>query len=163
MLTCTFEDGGKGNLRHTVVDTLVLRGDEILLNKRAARLLEGGKWGLIGGYVELNETLSQAVAREAFEETGYEVTNIRILKIIDNPHRPSEDRQNISFVFICEAGAQKGESDDEVTELRWFDLNDLPPRETIAFDHFESIASYIKWKKRPYPLPDVFDSPDLDT
>lgn len=149
-------------MRHAVVDTLVLKDDKILLNKRAPRLLEGGKWGLIGGYVELNETLSQAVAREAFEETGYEVNSIRIFKIIDTPHRLGEDRQNISFVFICEAGVQKGEQDDEATELRWFDLNNLPPREAIAFDHFESIAFYKKWKKEPYPLPDIIESSGLD-
>ncbi|MEX1112606.1 MAG: NUDIX domain-containing protein [Candidatus Andersenbacteria bacterium] len=156
MLTCIFEDGGKGNLRHVVVDTLVLKGNKILLNKRAPRLLEGGKWGLIGGYVELNETIHEAVIREAFEETGYEISNLKLLKIVDSPNRLGEDRQNISFIFFCKAGAKKGEKDDEVTELRWFDLHALPSEDTIAFDHLESINSYKEWKRKPHPLPVVF-------
>lgn len=160
MITCNFENGRQVNLRHVVVDTLVLKGDKVLLTKRAPQLLEGGKWALAGGYVDRDETIQEAVRREILEETGHEITNLQLLKVVDSPHRPRENnRQNISFVFFCEAGEQVGEMDHEVTELRWFDLEDLPAREEIAFDHLESINSYKKWKQQPYPLPAAFVEP----
>ncbi|MEK7605321.1 MAG: NUDIX hydrolase [Patescibacteria group bacterium] len=153
MISCTFENGNKAFLRHVVVDTLVLKDDKILLVKRAERLLEGGKWALVGGYVDQGETLPQAVQREVFEETGYRIHTIQMLAVNADPHRPNEDRQNISFIFVAEAGEKEGESDDEVSEQKWYGFDDLPPEATIAFDHYQAIELYLEYKKNPQPLP----------
>src|SRR5258708_9556765 len=113
MITCTFENGNKASLRHVVIDALVLKDDKLLLVKRTEKLLEGGKWALVGGYVERDENLLQTVEREIGEETGYTVKDITLLCIRHNPDRPHEDRENISFVFFCTAVEKKGESDWE--------------------------------------------------
>lgn len=113
MIGCTFENGNHASLRHVVVDNLVLQGDRILLVKRAPALIEGGKWGLVGGFVDRDETIRQAAAREIMEETGYEVSDITLLRIVDTPDRPGEDRQNIAFVHACTAGRQTGTPDGE--------------------------------------------------
>ncbi|MFA5749910.1 MAG: NUDIX hydrolase [Candidatus Shapirobacteria bacterium] len=149
MITCNFEDGNKAYLRHGVVDVLVLKGNQILLEKRNKKLLEGGKWALVGGYIERDETLIGAVKRETLEETGYQIDDIKLLKIIDNPNRPGEDRQNIAFLFVCQAGEKVGKSDWEVDDLQWFDLDKLPSKELIAFDHWQSIQFYIDSLKSP--------------
>jgi ADP-ribose pyrophosphatase YjhB (NUDIX family) len=60
MIICKFEDGGEAKLRHVVVDTLVLKDNKILLIKRTGKLLEGGKWGLLGGYVERDENIDSS-------------------------------------------------------------------------------------------------------
>lgn len=146
MLKCVFENGNEASLRHAVVDTIVLRGEEILLVKRAASLIEGGKWGLVGGYVERDETLAQAVSREVLEETGYSVTHPQLLTIRDNPDRPNEDRQNIAFVFVCEAGEKVGDADAESEEQKWFSLSDLPNAAQFAFDHFQDVELYLESK-----------------
>ncbi|HVZ58877.1 MAG TPA: NUDIX hydrolase [Patescibacteria group bacterium] len=155
MIQCTFEDNSKAYLRHVVVDTLVLHNDQILLVKRAPRLLEGGKWGLVGGYVEQKETLPEAVAREVKEETGYTLSHISLLAVNANPRRPHEDRQNISFIFTADAEDKKGESDDEVTQEKWFALDSLPPQDEIAFDHYPDIELYLQQKNNPQHLPIV--------
>ncbi|MBI3630764.1 MAG: NUDIX hydrolase [Candidatus Sungbacteria bacterium] len=80
MITCVFEDRHQASFRHTVVDTVVMQDEKVLLVRRARSLLEGGKWALAGGYVERDETLAQAVAREVFEETGYRVSDITLLR-----------------------------------------------------------------------------------
>src|SRR6185312_7100688 len=134
MITCTFENGNRASLRHVVVDNLVLQGDRILLVKRAVQLIEGGKWGLVGGFVDRDETIRQAAAREIMEETGYEVTDITLFRIIDTPDRPGEDRQNIAFVHVCVAGQRTGTPDWESTEVRWFPLSALPEEHEFAFD-----------------------------
>ena len=144
MITCTFENGAKANLRHAVVDTLVIQENKILLVRRTKKLLEGGKWGLVGGFVDRNETLKQAVKREVFEETGWEIKDIVFLRVKDRPDRPHEDRQNISFVFTAKATEKTGEGDWESDNVQWFALNSLPSEKEIAFDHAEDIEFYKK-------------------
>ncbi len=153
MITCTFENGDANSLRHAVIDALVLKDDKILLVKRAQKFLEGGKWALVGGYVERGETIQEAVVREVFEETGYKVVGLVLLRIVDSPNRPAEDRQNISFVYYCTALEQAGVPDDENSELRWFSLNALPPEDKTAFDHMENIRAYREYLKSPFALP----------
>lgn len=153
VITCAFEDGNKALLRHVVVDCIVRDGDKILLAKRAPHLSNGGKFGLIGGFVNRDETVAQAALREIYEETGYEGTVTTLLRIIDNPHRRGEDRQNISFVFIVDAGERTGSPDAESTEVQWHSLNSLPSEELFAFDHFETIQIYKKYVTQTFKTP----------
>ena len=60
----------------TAVIVLIHRGpDEVLLVR--ARNFRTDFYGLVAGFVETGETLEEAVAREAMEETGVTITNIR--------------------------------------------------------------------------------------
>lgn len=140
MITCEFENGNKANLRHVVVDVIVVEKDKILLVKRADRLESGGKYGLIGGYVNRNETIRDAALREVEEETGYKIEIIRQLRVIDSPNRPGEDKQNVAFLFLAKPIKKVGEPDDESSEIKWFPLNNLPNKEQFAFDHYENIV-----------------------
>src|SRR5438094_59121 len=138
MLTCKFEDGGNAKLRHVAVDAIVLKDNKILFVRRSEKLsTEPGKWALVGGFMERDECLQQAVAREVFEETGYRVENITLLTINHHPNQPNNDRQNICFVFFCEAKEKEGESDWEVSEQKWFEFEKLPDRSEVAFDHYD--------------------------
>lgn len=154
MINCIFEDGDKASLRHVVVDVVVTKENKILLEKRSKGLLEEGKWGLIGGFVDRDETSKEAVRREAFEETGYRVDDIKLLTIRDNPDRPNEDRQNIALVFACVALSKEGTKDDESTDVKWFEFDKLPKKEEIAFDHYKDIQLYLDYKKNIIKLPD---------
>lgn len=156
-MKCIFEDGGEALLRHVVADVLVIKENKILLVRRATHLLDGGKWGLTGGYVDRDETVKQAAEREVLEESGYQVSDIHLLTIRDNPDRPHEDRQNIAFVFFCEAGEKTGQPDWESTAQEWFSLDSLPLKEEIAFDHYENIKLYLRYKKENLSLPLIFE------
>lgn len=153
MITCKFEDGNNALLRHTVVDALVMRGGKLLMVKRSLKLIEGGKWGLIGGYMERDESLIQAASREILEETGWQVRNLTLIAVIDRPDRPHEDRQNIAFLYMCEATEKTGEPDWESDAQQWYSLDELPPKAQIAFDHFDHIELYKRYLKEPFPLP----------
>lgn len=153
MISCSFENGHKTSLRHTVVDNIVIKNGQILLVKRIKEHLEGEKWGLVGGFVERDENLKEAVEREIFEETGYKVCDITLLGINDDPNRPHEDRQNIAFVFFCEALEKEGQPDKESTEQKWFSFDSLPPVEEIAFDHYKNIQNYLKYTKGEIQIP----------
>ena len=87
------------------------------------------------------------------EESGWEITNLRLFRINDNPGRPKEDRQNVDMVFVADAVKQVGVNDAEISELKWFSLDTLPPSDQIAFDHGEDLDLYKKYLDTPHPLP----------
>lgn len=154
MISCEFEDGGKtSNLRHVTADCIVIKNHQVLLGKRSSKLLEGGKWGLLGGYMNRDETATQAAQREVMEESGWEIKNLRLLRVKDYPDRPKEDRQNISFVYVTDAVGQTGDKDWENDEIRWFDLDKLPAEEMMAFDHLQDIMLYKAYLNNPFPIP----------
>jgi len=157
MIKCEFENGNKASLRHVTVGTLVIRDGKILLGKRGTLngkpLSEFGKWGILGGFMDRDEKLEETAKREAMEESGWEIDNLKLFRINDNPNRPKEDRQNVDFIFIAEAIKKTGINDEEVSNLEWFDLDNIPSKEEIAFDFFEGIELYKKYLKEKFDLP----------
>ncbi|MFA6081239.1 MAG: NUDIX domain-containing protein [Patescibacteria group bacterium] len=157
MITCYFENKNKAFLRHVTVNAIVIKDGQILLGKRGTLngkpISESGKWGLLGGFFGHKENLILAVKREVMEEGGWEINNLKLFRINDNPNRPHEDRQNVDFIFIANAVKQTGISDEEVSRLQWFDLDKLPAKEEIAFDHGDSLELYKKYLKEKFFLP----------
>lgn len=154
MITCTFEDGNQNNLRHVTSGCIVVKGGQILLGRRSQALSsEPGKWCIVGGYAQRDETTAEAGIRETLEETGWEVTNLRLLRINDKPVRPGEDKQNIDFIYLADAVAEVGHMDWETQETGWFTLDNLPPVTEIAFDHADSIEVYRRHVQEGLALP----------
>jgi ADP-ribose pyrophosphatase YjhB (NUDIX family) len=153
MIRCRFEHGGAGLLRHVVVHALVERDGALLLVKRAPHLGEGGKWGLPGGFLDRDENLAQGVLRELLEETGWTGEVASLLRINSRPDRPGEEQQNVAFDFVITPGAQVGAPDHESTAVEWIPIERLPALETLAFDHGDSVALYLRMRGRPAPLP----------
>jgi len=159
MITCTFENSNVASpgLRHITVNAIVIKDNQVLMGLRAPvkglTMLETGKWALLGGFFGFNENLSTAVKREVMEESGWEITDLQIFRINDNPGRPKEDRQNVDMIFTARAVKQVGQHDEEVKELKWFPLDNLPPMDQIAFDHGEDLSLYLEHLKTPKTLP----------
>ena len=91
---------------------------DILLVKRKDVPL----WDLPGGGIEEGETPEAAAVREAFEETGYNVT---ILQKSGEYERPAfEDTQHVFIGAIT--GGTPLMNGSETADLRWFSPNRLP-------------------------------------
>ncbi len=163
MIDCTFEDGNKNNLRHVTVGCLVIKDGQILLSRRNQRLVEGGKWCLPGGYMERDETTAETATREVKEETGWNIVDLQLLCINDNPARLGDDRQNVDFIYFAAAVSDSGQHDDEADEQAWFVLTSLPAPSEIAFDHLDHIKLYISYLREPFTLPIICtqDRPSL--
>jgi ADP-ribose pyrophosphatase YjhB (NUDIX family) len=153
VITCAFEDGGRATLRHVVVHAIVERDGALLLVRRAARLSEGGKWGLPGGFLDRGETLVDGVRRELREETGWDGHVVGLLRINSRPDRPREDRQNVAFDFVLRPLERVGEPDDESSEVAWVSLDRLPPLDSLAFDHGDTVRIYLASRGRRAPAP----------
>jgi 8-oxo-dGTP diphosphatase len=153
MITCELENGNEDSFRHAVVHCIVVKDNKILLEKRAEHLLDGGMWALPGGFMDRDETAEQAALRELKEETGWTAEILDMLRIITRPDRPHEDRQNIAIDFILNPLEKIGDSDHEVTDMAWHEFDKLPPAEQLAFDHYESIQLYLKYRREKFPIP----------
>jgi 8-oxo-dGTP diphosphatase len=148
MITCTFENGGRAALRHVVVHAVVERAGTLLLVKRAGRLSEGGKWGLPGGFLDRGESLVDGVRRELREETGWDGRVVGLLRINSRPDRPREDRQNVAFDFVIDPLELVGEPDDESSAVNWIPIDRLPPLDSLAFDHGDTVRLYLASRGR---------------
>ena len=121
-------------MRPTTVDAVIIDERKILLVKRRFEPYKG-LWALPGGFVEKNETVEQAVEREAFEETGIRIKIAKIIGVYSTPKR--DPRGTISVGFIAKPLSKELKGDVEVEEVKWFTLDELPP---LAFDHADIIS-----------------------
>jgi len=154
MITCTFEKGYQAKLRHVVVHALVVRDNEILLGKRSGDILESGKWGIPGGFLDQNETLEEGALRELYEETGWKGEIISLFRINSSPKRVNDDnRQNVVLEYLVKPIKKSGGSDWETSEIAWMPFNKLAPFSQYAFDHGESLELVVEYFKHPFPLP----------
>lgn len=106
-----------------------------------------GQWAMPGGFIELDEELEDAVARELEEETGLVNVGLEQMRTFGTVGRDPRGRQ-ITIVFMGIAGAGQGRlrAGDDAAEARWFDIEKLP--ENMAFDHSEVAKFAIARLKR---------------
>lgn len=130
------------------VDVVILTGSGVVLVKRKN---PPHGWALPGGFVEEGETLEQAAAREAEEETGLVVRLIEQFHTYSDPRRDPR-RHTITTVYLAEAqGTPKG--GDDAAEARLFPWVDLPS--PLCFDHADilrDVRSYLDSGSRPKPI-----------
>lgn len=105
---------------------------EILLIKRGNEPFLG-MWALPGGFVEMEETLEEAIDRELKEETGLERISLQQLHTFSKIDRDPRHR-TISTVFIgiTKPDISMAQAGDDASDAEWFDIRDLP---ALAFDH----------------------------
>jgi 8-oxo-dGTP diphosphatase len=155
MIDCTFENGRRASLRHVVVHAVVEKDGALLLVRRAPHLLEGDKWGLPGGFLDRDESLSDGVLRELREETGWDGQVSALLRINSSPDRPGEDRQNVALDFVVTPLRRIGEPDEESSAVEWVPIDRLPPLHTLAFDHGDTVHLYLASRGKPGQAPTV--------
>jgi len=116
------------------VGVMIFKDDKVLLGHRhidprkADSQLHGeGTWTMPGGKLDFKEELKDCAHREVFEETGIKINKEKI-KIISVTNDTVTDAHFITIGFLCEnfEGEPKVMEPDEITEWRWFDLNNLP-------------------------------------
>lgn len=117
------------------VGGVVFEGEAVLLVRRGHPPLEGA-WILPGGLVEVGETLEQAVTREVREETGWEVSVLKLVELVDYIERDPRGKVRYHYViadYLCRRIGGELAAGSDVTAVRlarWDELEpyDLPER-----------------------------------
>ena len=90
-----------------------------------------GSFGLIAGFVEAGETLEEAAVREAREEAGIEIGDLRYMK---SQPWPFPDSLMVAFTAEWLSGEARPDG-VEIGELRWClpsELPQVPPKGSVA-------------------------------
>ena len=121
------------------VDGLVLKDKKILLIKRKNYPFKG-KWALPGGFVEYGEKTEDAAVREVFEETGLKTKIKEIIGVYSDP-KIDPRGHTVSVIYLLEMCGGKLKSNDDASDAKFFDLNQLPK---LAFDHNKIIRDALR-------------------
>ncbi len=117
------------------VDIIIAIKDQIVLIERKN---EPFGWALPGGFVDYGESFETAAVREAKEETGLDLVDLRQFRAYSNPERDPR-QHNISMVFTARASGVPQGADDAAT-AGLFSLDALPS--PLCFDHEQILNDY---------------------
>jgi ADP-ribose pyrophosphatase YjhB (NUDIX family) len=82
-------------------------------------------WGLPGGFLDKGEQPENALRREIREETGLELRDICLNRV-----RTME--RHLELIFTAKAVGEASVSSREIKELRWFDVENMPPEMSLS-------------------------------
>jgi len=110
----------------------------ILLFKHTYRKLE---WGIPAGGLEYGEQPEKAIIREFFEETSMQIKVEKLLLA-----ESSKADHNISLIFLCKIVSGSFKESLEISEMKYFDVNDLPHMLFAEKNLIRSVVENLKSK-----------------
>jgi ADP-ribose pyrophosphatase YjhB (NUDIX family) len=108
----------------------------VLLGRRAIDP-GAGRWDLPGGFLNENEQPLDALRREVREETGLELVQPEFLGFWLEPY---DGRVVLCLTWTAGANG-RGVAADDLSELRWFEPDELPGPSELAFTHYPAALS----------------------
>lgn len=136
-------------------NAIVLRDDKVLLTRRAHTPWKDG-WCAPGGFCEVGEHPIETVERETLEETGLRISVTSYIGVwvdtyVDEHAMPDADVINVAYYSAVPLGGDESAFDRaEVSELRWFGWDELPP-DLAPPSTLEAVLTAVRYGA---PLPD---------
>jgi 8-oxo-dGTP diphosphatase len=121
---------------------LIERDGRVLLGRRGADPGKG-RWDIPGGFLEEGEHPMIALRREIREETGLEIEPDEFLGAWMQPY---EHRNVLCLTWRVRPIGGVERPGDDLVELGWFDAQDLPASDELAFGTFVEILSL--WREQ---------------
>ena len=127
-----------------VIFTIAEHDLKVLLIRRAQEPFKN-KWALPGGFVEMDESLEEAAARELKEEASVSDVYLEQLYTFGDPKRDPRGRViSVAYFALVDASRQNIRAADDAAEAQWHSVF-KPPK--LAFDH-RKILDYAVWRLR---------------
>ncbi len=125
----------------TIVNAVLVRENKVLLARRSpGRKAYPNLWSFPGGHVEPDETLEQALVREAREEIGIVPISYTALARIPDPNAPA----TYHMYFVTHWEGEPTILDDEHTELRWFSPGDARQLADLALEEYRPFFEKLR-------------------
>ncbi len=109
------------------------------------RLNEPHGLALPGGFVDIGESVEDALIREMKEETNLDVNILNLQNIYSDPSRDPRFH-TASAVYVCEAKG-KPKAQDDAKEVFIYPIKEIP-LEKLVFDHRKIVEDFqktIRW------------------
>lgn len=119
---------------------LVNAEGQVLFGKRVEwKLAWPNYWDAIGGRVELDETVEDAMVREIREEIAVDVQAAQLLAVVENVTPTGHITESHIFV-VTEWAGQPTNVCDEHSEIRWFALEEIAELTNLAGHGYRELA-----------------------
>jgi 8-oxo-dGTP diphosphatase len=108
------------------IGVFIFKDGKFLMGKRLGS--HGAEtWTIPGGHLEYGESFAETASREALEETGLRIKNIRF-GAVTNDFFEKEDRHYVTIWMLSdyESGEATIMEPDKYVEQAWHDFSDLP-------------------------------------
>jgi len=116
------------------VHLFFIKENKILLLRRFNTGYEDGNYSVPAGHIDGNETATNAMVREAKEETGISI-DPQELRMVHVMHRKSgHERIDFFFEVTSWEGEPKNNETDKCDDLSWFLTDRLPPN-MVSYVH----------------------------
>jgi ADP-ribose pyrophosphatase YjhB (NUDIX family) len=135
------------------VGIMVLKDNKVLLGKRNddpekadTELHTEGMWTCPGGKADFGEKIIETARRELKEETCIDAINLEMVSVTDHI---AENAQFVTLGFVCKEfkGEPKTMEPEEITEWKWFPINELPrPINSASEELINNYLSKIIYK-----------------
>jgi 8-oxo-dGTP diphosphatase len=134
---------------------MLVRDGTVLLSRRHQTAWEDGKYSMIAGHVENDESVLDAIIREAREEAGINLakTDLRMVHVMHRRLPAAPDFLDLFFTAERWRGEPQNMEQDKCDDLRWFRLDALPDntlpyiRQAIEHHFHGSGCSEWGWKE----------------
>jgi 8-oxo-dGTP diphosphatase len=126
-----------------MVDVVIPSREGVVLIRRGSGPFEG-RWALPGGFVDMGETVEQAAAREAAEETGLNIELARLVGVYSDPERDPRGH-NVSVAFLARVLSGELSAATDASEVSTLD----PSTVELAFDHRKIVEDALSLESNP--------------
>ncbi|NOR75244.1 MAG: NUDIX domain-containing protein [Draconibacterium sp.] len=139
------------NIFQPVFNSIPAAGGIVIRKNKLLFIFRNKKWDLPKGKIDAGESNKQAALREVEEECGISGHKIRkqlpsTFHIFQSPHKESKGKWIFKETFWFEmeyAGVENGnpQADENITKLKWFDLNELKVPFSNTYANLKPIIS----------------------
>ena len=84
-------------------------------------------WALPGGFGEVGYSPKENIRKEVQEETGFSAEVGSLLAVFDTNRFQLQNKQYAKFVFDCQLLDGQFQENQEIAELEFFNIENLPP------------------------------------
>lgn len=145
----------------TAVYLMLIKDGKMLFLRRFNTGWQDGKYSLIAGHIDRDETIAQAMVAEVREEAGINLES-KDLRVVHTMHRKSGNIEYVDFFLIVDLWAREPRimERNKCDEMKWFPLNkllhNLIPHVKKAIEYYHKKVYFSEYGWEPYnttPIP----------
>ena len=109
-------------------------------------------WALPGGFGEVGYSPKENIRKEVQEETGFTAEVGSLLAIFDTNRFQLQNKQYAKFVFDCQLLDGQFQENQEIAELEFFNIENLPPlsEKRITQEQMEILWQVYQGEREQY-------------